>query len=72
LVTDEATLTNIEDDDLVKEYQSLWKPLIANMSGYNLLHAHYGGFVVTDNTGPFIFLFFFCQFWLLGFVFRHG
>jgi ribosomal protein L31 len=23
LVTDEATLTNIEDDDLVKEYQSL-------------------------------------------------
>jgi hypothetical protein len=34
------------------------KPLIANTNGYNPLQAHYGGFVVANNSGP-IFLFFF-------------
>ncbi len=34
------------------------KPLIASMSGYNLLHAHYGGFVMVDNSGSFIYFFF--------------
>jgi hypothetical protein len=37
------------------------EPLIANMSGYNPLQAHYGGFVVADNSGP-IFWFFFSNF----------
>ncbi len=34
------------------------KPLIASMSGYNPLHAHYGCFVVVDNNGPIILFFF--------------
>jgi hypothetical protein len=46
------------------------KPLIANTSGYNPLQAHYGDFVVVDNSGP-IFLFFF-QFWLPKIIFEHG
>jgi hypothetical protein len=35
------------------------KSLIANTNGYNPLQAHYGGFVVVENSGPiFLFLFF--------------
>jgi hypothetical protein len=46
------------------------KPLVANMSGYNPLHAHYASFVVANNSG-LIFLFF-LQFWLPKNTFEHG
>jgi hypothetical protein len=35
------------------------KPLIAIISGYNQLQAHYGGFVVANNNGPIIYFYFF-------------
>jgi hypothetical protein len=34
------------------------KPLIGSMNGYNPLQAHYGGFVVINNSGPIILFFF--------------